>query len=125
MTLKTMKELVDDPFFEFTFEMLNDDDKMEFPDIGEEIHKKRVRHRQAHDREQNKRRKMAAPRQPVRLPVTGGVGPPAPAPLPPGPDPAPPPVPRAPPLPPRGARVFPPRVLPLRAFPPRMRWAMQ
>ena len=87
-----MKELVDDPFFEFAFDMLNDDDKMEFPDVGEEIHRKRVRHRQAHDREQNKRRRMAAPRLPVRLPVTGGAGPPPPAPGPPGPEPAPPPL---------------------------------
>ena len=104
-TLKTMKELVDDPFFELAFDMLNDDDKMEFPDIGEELHKKRVRHRQAHDREERKRRKMAAPRRPAPPPGPGGgVLPPLPPPEP-QPPPPPPPPPEAAPLPQRRART--------------------
>ena len=92
--------------------MLNDDDKNEFPDVGEELQKKRVRHRQAHDREERKRRKMAAPRHPPPLPAPGpgGGGPsgpplpdPAPAPAP-APKPAPAPAhPKAAPLPPRRA----------------------
>ena len=112
VSLKTMKELTDDPFFELAYDMLNDDDKNEFPDVGEELQKKRVRHRQAHDREERKRRKMAAPRHPPPLPAPGpgGGGPsgpplpdPAPAPAP-APKPAPAPAhPKAAPLPPRRA----------------------
>ena len=105
-SLKTMQQLAEDPFFEVAFEMLNDDDKAEFPDVGEELQKKRRKHRQAHDREQAKRRKMAAPRQPPPLPAPGGAGPPPPVPEPepaPAPEPAP-GAPRAAPLLPRRAR---------------------
>ena len=49
-TKKTVSELIEDPFFELAFDLMNDDDKGEFPEVGEQLHKKRAKHREAHDR---------------------------------------------------------------------------
>ena len=73
-TQKTVSELIDDPFFELAFDMMNEDDKGEFPDVSQELQKKRARHREAHDREERKRRKMAGGRGTPRKPTKDSPG---------------------------------------------------
>ena len=83
-TQKTVNELIEDPFFELAFDMMNDDDKGEHPEVGEALHKKRAKHREAHDREERKRQKMArgsgTPRQPAASPGRPAAGSGSPAP---------------------------------------------
>ena len=97
-TKKTVSELIEDPFFELAFDLMNDDDKGEFPEVGEQLHKKRAKHREAHDREERKRKKMAqgsgTPRRPPASPGRPATPSPAPAPNP-APDPRPDPDPAA------------------------------
>ena len=63
---------------------MNDDDKGEFPEVGEQLRKKRAKHREAHDREERKRKKMAmgsgTPRRPAASPGRPAAGSGSPAP---------------------------------------------